>query len=115
MGAIKVESQKVEAINEPRLKELFAPCPICRGATDIDLKSHVFCFSCQQEWALNGEPIVENDGPTWPQSVGIDIKSSPEIESRLDTHEQRGLLIPIQCPSDSCLNELRTESLYRET
>ena len=85
MGAVKAESRKVEATNVPRLKELLAPCPICGGTTDIDLQSRVFCYSCQQEWTLTGEAIVEDDGAMWPQLVGSDIESSPEIQLPLDS------------------------------
>ena len=98
MGAVEVESRAAEATNVPRLGELLSPCPVCRGTTDIDLLGHAYCHSCRQQWTLAGKPIVEDDGATWRQPIGMGIGSSPEIESRLDTAEQPVLSTPIEFP-----------------
>ncbi len=62
MVTATVESRTVEVMSVPRLTELFIPCPVCGGTTDIDLRGHVFCHSCQQQWTLAGKPILENAG-----------------------------------------------------
>ena len=81
VGAVKTESPKVEAIQVPELKELFTPCPVCGGTVDIDLRGHVYCHSCQQEWTLVGKPIAEDDGAIKPQTIEIGITSSLSIEN----------------------------------
>jgi len=98
MGAVKVESRAAEATEVPRLGELLSPCPICGGTTDIDLLGHAYCHSCRQQWTLAGKPIVEDDGATWRQPIGMGIGSSPEIESTLNTAEQPVLSTPIEFP-----------------
>ena len=62
MEAVKTEVRKVKAKKVPELKELFVPCPICGGTTDIDLYNRVICHSCQQKWTLAGEAIIEENG-----------------------------------------------------
>lgn len=81
VGAVKTESPKVEAVKVPELKELFIPCPVCGGTVDIDLRGHVYCHSCQQEWTLVGKPIAEDDGAIKPQTIEVGITSSLSIEN----------------------------------
>ena len=42
---------------QPKLKDIFVPCPICRGTLDIDIKGKVVCCSCRATWNVRGEPI----------------------------------------------------------
>lgn len=41
----------------PKLMELFIPCPICHGTTDVDDQGNAFCCSCGQRWTIFGEPL----------------------------------------------------------
>ena len=73
MGIVKVEIPEFKVNKVLRLKDLFAPCLMCGGTTDIDWQGHVLCHSCQQKWTLAGDPIIEDDDTIWSQSVGINI------------------------------------------
>jgi hypothetical protein len=42
----------------PELTELFIPCPICRGTTDVDYDGIAFCYSCGQRWTIFGKPVA---------------------------------------------------------
>jgi hypothetical protein len=41
----------------PKLAELFIPCPICHGTTDVDDYGNAFCCSCGQRWTIFGKPL----------------------------------------------------------
>jgi hypothetical protein len=41
----------------PELAELFIPCPICHGTTDVDVHGTAFCCSCGQRWTIFGKPL----------------------------------------------------------
>jgi hypothetical protein len=47
----------------PELADLFIPCPICRGTTDVDDHGIAFCCGCGQRWTIFGKPLK-----TVPQS-----------------------------------------------
>ncbi len=61
MRAVKVCFERPVVTEVPWMKEVLVPCPLCGGTTDIDFHGQIICHSCQQEWRLNGEPIIEND------------------------------------------------------
>ena len=61
MEAVKTKERKAKTKKVPELKELFVPCPVCGGTTDIDLYSRVVCHSCEQKWTLAGEAIIEEN------------------------------------------------------
>ncbi len=56
---IKIKARR-RHIAIPRLKQLFTPCPICGGTTDvIDWFRVVVCHSCGQEWNIFGDPLED--------------------------------------------------------
>ena len=57
---VKIDHKKVtsNSSNEvPELVELFIPCPICHGTTDVDSNGNAFCCSCGQRWTIFGKPL----------------------------------------------------------
>jgi hypothetical protein len=57
---IKIDREKVASglLDEvPELVELFIPCPICHGTTDVDDYGIAFCCSCGQRWTILGKPL----------------------------------------------------------
>lgn len=74
MRVIRVEKLNIKTAVVPSLKEIFTPCPLCGGTTDIDVQGNVLCHSCQQEWTIIGKPIV-NDESMGFQAVGVELNS----------------------------------------
>jgi len=74
MRVIRVEKLNIKPAIVPNLKEIFTPCPLCGGTTDIDVQGNVLCHSCQQEWTITGKPVF-NDESIGFQTVGVGLNS----------------------------------------
>lgn len=59
-GTVLNRSSK-KTIVQPHLKDLFIPCPICRGTLDMTMNGKVICCSCKAMWNIRGEPVSGND------------------------------------------------------
>lgn len=42
----------------PRLKEIFAPCPVCGGTVGMTRDGINFCNACFQAWTTTGKPLT---------------------------------------------------------
>ena len=51
-----------------KLPELFVPCPMCAGSTDVNLREkpyYAFCNLCGQKWDLRGNPVGRGKEEVW--------------------------------------------------
>jgi hypothetical protein len=57
---INIDREKIASSScdeAPELLELFIPCPVCHGTTDVDSNGNAFCCSCGQRWTIFGKPL----------------------------------------------------------
>ncbi len=61
-GAILDRSGAISISVQPQLRDLFIPCPVCKGTLDLTSHGKVICCSCKAAWNLKGEPVKNNNG-----------------------------------------------------
>ncbi len=81
MVQVRTENPKLTTTKVPKLTDLFAPCPICGGTTDIDFHGYTFCHSCQQEWTLTREAMMHNENAIKAPPIGINSNSSLPVDT----------------------------------
>ncbi len=57
-GAVLNKPNARKSAVQPHLKDLFIPCPVCRGTLDMTMHGKVICCSCKASWNIRGEPIA---------------------------------------------------------
>jgi hypothetical protein len=56
-GAVLNRPSKKQNVAQPRLKDIFVPCPLCHGTLDMNTEGKVICCSCKAVWNVRGEPL----------------------------------------------------------